>query len=169
MKNKENKLQNRFPNFEWSVLCIILGDLILCRWQTKLDRVAIVTGVTGNLCLAFLFYPVTRGSSILPMLGLTSESSIKYHNWLGRMAMALFSLHGFLYIVYWIITDRLTEGNYFFLSQIFQMKNFRFLKFNCYAPQYIKLPTWFVATPIFPHLLLQASCWWLRFSRCYFE
>lgn len=78
-------------------------------WQTKLDRVAIVTGVTGNLCLTFLFYPVTRGSSILPMLGLTSESSIKYHNWLGNMAMALFTLHGFLYIVYWIITNRLSE------------------------------------------------------------
>ncbi|XP_075488833.1 ferric reduction oxidase 2-like isoform X1 [Primulina tabacum] len=78
-------------------------------WQTKLDRVAIVTGVTGNLCLTFLFYPVTRGSSILPMLGLTSESSIKYHNWLGHMAMTLFTLHGFLYIVYWIITNRLSE------------------------------------------------------------
>lgn len=78
-------------------------------WQTKLDRVAIVTGVTGNLCLTFLFYPVTRGSSILPMLGLTSESSIKYHNWLGHMAMALFTLHGFLYIIYWIITNRLSE------------------------------------------------------------
>ncbi|XP_073123192.1 ferric reduction oxidase 2-like [Henckelia pumila] len=78
-------------------------------WQTKLDRVGIVTGVTGNLCLTFLFYPVTRGSSILPMLGLTSESSIKYHNWLGHMAMSLFTLHGFLYIVYWIITGRLSE------------------------------------------------------------
>ncbi|KAI3444512.1 hypothetical protein Pfo_001177 [Paulownia fortunei] len=78
-------------------------------WQTKLDRVAIVTGVTGNLCLTFLFYPVTRGSSILPMLGLTSEASIKYHIWLGNMAMALFTAHGFLYIVYWTITNRLSE------------------------------------------------------------
>ncbi|GER54659.1 ferric reduction oxidase 2 [Striga asiatica] len=79
------------------------------RWQTKLDRVGIVTGVTGNLCLTFLFYPVTRGSSILPIFGLTSEGSIKYHIWLGNMAMALFTAHGFLYIVYWIITDRLSE------------------------------------------------------------
>ncbi|KZV37824.1 ferric reduction oxidase 2 [Dorcoceras hygrometricum] len=78
-------------------------------WQTKFDRVGIVTGVTGNLCLTFLFYPVTRGSSILPMLGLTFESSIKYHKWLGNMAMALFTLHGFIYIVYWIITHRLSE------------------------------------------------------------
>ncbi|PIM97205.1 Ferric-chelate reductase (NADH) [Handroanthus impetiginosus] len=78
-------------------------------WQTKLDRVAIVTGTTGNLCLTFLFYPVTRGSSILPMLGLTSEASIKYHIWLGNLAMGLFTAHGFLYIVYWIITNRLSE------------------------------------------------------------
>ncbi|KAL6565952.1 hypothetical protein OROHE_005007 [Orobanche hederae] len=78
-------------------------------WQTKLDRVAIVTGVTGNLCLSFLFYPVTRGSSILPMLGLTSESSIKYHIWVGNMTMALFTAHGLLYIVYWTLTNRLSE------------------------------------------------------------
>ncbi|KAL0379491.1 UNVERIFIED_CONTAM: Ferric reduction oxidase 2 [Sesamum angustifolium] len=79
-------------------------------WQTKLDRVAIVTGVTGNLCLTFLFYPVTRGSSILPMLGLTSEASIKYHIWLGNLAMSLFTAHGFLYILYWSITHRLSES-----------------------------------------------------------
>ncbi|CAA0813628.1 Ferric reduction oxidase 2 [Striga hermonthica] len=78
-------------------------------WQTKLDRVAIVTGVTGNLCLTFLFYPVTRKSSILPMIGLTSEASIKYHIWLGHMTMALFTAHGFLYIVYWALTNRISE------------------------------------------------------------
>ncbi|KAL0309256.1 UNVERIFIED_CONTAM: Ferric reduction oxidase 2 [Sesamum radiatum] len=67
----------------------------------------------GNLCLAFLFYPVTRGSSILPVLGLTSEGSIKYHIWLGNIAMVLFTLHGFLYFVYWGFTNRLSElGRY---------------------------------------------------------
>ncbi|KAK6142792.1 hypothetical protein DH2020_023140 [Rehmannia glutinosa] len=89
-----------------SVLSMARGEKM---WQTKLDRVAIVTGVTGNLCLTFLFYPVTRGSSILPMLGLTSEASIKYHIWLGNITMALFTAHGFLYIVYWTITNRLSE------------------------------------------------------------
>ncbi|PIN05823.1 Ferric reductase, NADH/NADPH oxidase [Handroanthus impetiginosus] len=78
-------------------------------WETKLDRVALVTGLAGNLCLTFLFYPVTRGSSILPMLGLTSEASIKYHIWLGNMTMALFTAHGILYIIYWAITNRLSE------------------------------------------------------------
>ncbi|KAL8028185.1 hypothetical protein ABFX02_14G143200 [Erythranthe guttata] len=78
-------------------------------WQSKLDRVGLVAGVTGNLCLTFLFYPVTRGSSILPMIGLTSEKSIKYHIWLGNISMALFTVHGFLYLVYWTITSRLSQ------------------------------------------------------------
>ncbi|CAI9764197.1 unnamed protein product [Fraxinus pennsylvanica] len=78
-------------------------------WQTKFDRVAIVFGLAGNVCLTFLFYPVTRGSSILPMLGLTSEGSIKYHMWLGNIAMTLFTIHGSLYITYWTLTHRLSE------------------------------------------------------------
>ncbi|CAA2953980.1 ferric reduction oxidase 2-like [Olea europaea subsp. europaea] len=78
-------------------------------WQTKFDRVALVFGLAGNVCLTFLFYPVTRGSSILPMWGLTSEGSIKYHTWLGHIAMTLFTIHGSLYIVYWTLTHRLSE------------------------------------------------------------
>ncbi|KAL2251762.1 ferric reduction oxidase 2-like [Sesamum indicum] len=79
------------------------------EWESKLDRVGLVAGIAGNLCLTFLFYPVSRGSSILPMLGLTSEGSIKYHIWLGNIAMALFTAHGFLYFVYWGFTNRLSE------------------------------------------------------------
>ncbi|KAG5538334.1 hypothetical protein RHGRI_019058 [Rhododendron griersonianum] len=56
-------------------------------WEVKLDRVGLVLGVVGNLCLAFLFFPVTRSSSVLPLFGLTSEGSIKYHIWLGHITM----------------------------------------------------------------------------------
>ncbi|EPS59494.1 hypothetical protein M569_15313, partial [Genlisea aurea] len=77
-------------------------------WQTKLDRVGLVTGVTGNLCLTFLFYPVTRSSSILGMIGVTSEESVKYHMWVGNLAMGLFTAHGMIYLVYWTITKRLS-------------------------------------------------------------
>ncbi|KAL0373682.1 UNVERIFIED_CONTAM: Ferric reduction oxidase 2 [Sesamum radiatum] len=79
------------------------------EWESKVERVGLVAGVAGNLCLTFLFYPVTRGSSILPMLGLTSEGSIKYHIWLGNITMALFTAHGFLYFLYWGFTNRLSE------------------------------------------------------------
>ncbi|XP_076890650.1 ferric reduction oxidase 2-like [Bidens hawaiensis] len=78
-------------------------------WQSKLDSVALRLGLIGNLCLAFLFFPITRGSSILPLFGLTSEASVKYHIWLGHMVMALFSAHGVCYIIYWIVTKQTSE------------------------------------------------------------
>ncbi|CAH1447893.1 unnamed protein product [Lactuca virosa] len=36
-------------------------------WESQLDSVALRLGLIGNICLAFLFFPVTRGSSILPL------------------------------------------------------------------------------------------------------
>lgn len=66
-------------------------------------------GVVGNICLVFLFFPVARGSSLLPLLGLTSESSIKYHIWLGHMTMAFFSAHGIGFVVYWAATHDLSQ------------------------------------------------------------
>ncbi|XP_051126817.1 ferric reduction oxidase 2-like isoform X2 [Andrographis paniculata] len=79
------------------------------EWQTWLDGVGLFTGLTGNLCLTFLFYPVTRGSSLLPLIGLTSEASTKYHIWIGNMAMALFTAHGLIYFLYWALTNKLSE------------------------------------------------------------
>ncbi|OMP00349.1 hypothetical protein COLO4_12748 [Corchorus olitorius] len=78
-------------------------------WQAKLYDVALWIGLVGNICLAFLFYPVTRGSSVLPLLGLTSESSIKYHIWLGHITMALFTAHGLCYIIYWAAIGQIIE------------------------------------------------------------
>ncbi|KAJ0590783.1 putative ferric-chelate reductase (NADH) [Helianthus annuus] len=76
----------------------------MCRWQSKLSSVALRFRLIGNLCLAFLFFPVTRGSSILLLFGLTSEANIKYHIWLGHIVMTLFTSHGVCYIIYWIVT-----------------------------------------------------------------
>ncbi|CAI9292138.1 unnamed protein product [Lactuca saligna] len=78
-------------------------------WESKLDSVALRLGLIGNICLAFLFFPVTRGSSILPLFGLTSEASVKYHIWLGHIMMTLFSSHGVCYIIYWIATNQTSE------------------------------------------------------------
>ncbi|KAA8520659.1 hypothetical protein F0562_014915 [Nyssa sinensis] len=78
-------------------------------WQTKMDRVATALGYVGNVSLTFLFFPVTRGSSVLPLFGLTSENSIKYHIWLGHITMALFTAHGFLFIIYWALSHQLSE------------------------------------------------------------
>ncbi|XP_031275811.1 ferric reduction oxidase 2-like [Pistacia vera] len=78
-------------------------------WQAKLDSAGLRLGLVGNICLAFLFFPVARGSSVLPLFGLTSEASIKYHIWLGHIVMAFFTAHGLCYIIYWAVTNNISE------------------------------------------------------------
>ena len=79
------------------------------RWEEKLVIAALYLGIVGNICLAFLFFPVARGSAVLPLLGLTSESSIKYHIWLGNAVMVLFTAHGVCFIIFWAVTHQLSE------------------------------------------------------------
>ncbi|KAF8044041.1 hypothetical protein BT93_A2123 [Corymbia citriodora subsp. variegata] len=76
-------------------------------WQARLRSVSLRIGYVGNICWAFLFFPVTRGSSILPLVGLTSESSIKYHIWLGHLSNFLFLLHTIGFVIYWGITHQM--------------------------------------------------------------
>ncbi|OAY49124.1 hypothetical protein MANES_05G031600v8 [Manihot esculenta] len=78
-------------------------------WEAKMENAALRLGLVGNICLTLLFFPVTRGSSILPLFGLTSEGSIKYHIWLGHTVMAFFTAHGVCYIIYWAATDQISE------------------------------------------------------------
>ncbi|KAG2725697.1 hypothetical protein I3760_01G078100 [Carya illinoinensis] len=78
-------------------------------WQAKFRSVSLRLGYVGNICWAFLFFPVTRGSSILPLVGLTSESSIKYHIWLGHVSTILFAAHTVGYIIYWAMTDQMAQ------------------------------------------------------------
>ncbi|KAI3935416.1 hypothetical protein MKW98_027556 [Papaver atlanticum] len=79
-------------------------------WQAKFRAVFLRLGYVGNISWAFLFFPVTRGSSILPLVGLTSESSVKYHIWLGHISMVLFALHSIGFFIYWGITDQMADG-----------------------------------------------------------
>ncbi|XP_052193497.1 ferric reduction oxidase 2-like isoform X2 [Diospyros lotus] len=78
-------------------------------WEAKLGSAALRLGLVGNICLCFLFYPVTRGSSVLPFFGLTSEASVKYHIWIGHILMTLFTAHGVCQIIYWIVTDQSSQ------------------------------------------------------------
>ncbi|WJX20710.1 ferric-chelate reductase (NADH) [Trifolium repens] len=79
-------------------------------WEAKFRSVSLRLGYIGNICWAFLFFPVTRGSSILPLVGLTSESSIKYHIWLGHLSMVLFAAHTIGFFIYWAITNQMAEA-----------------------------------------------------------
>ncbi|XP_045821184.1 ferric reduction oxidase 2-like [Trifolium pratense] len=78
-------------------------------WEAKLKNSALALGFVGNIFLAFLLFPVSRGSSILRFLGLTSEASIKYHIWLGHIAMTLFTAHGLCYVSFWDKTHQTAE------------------------------------------------------------
>ncbi|KAH9646866.1 Ferric reduction oxidase 2 [Citrus sinensis] len=78
-------------------------------WVAKLEMSGLTLGLVGNICLAFLFFPVTRGSSVLQLIGLTSEASIKYHIWLGHIAMTIFTAHGLCYIIFWAKTDQISQ------------------------------------------------------------
>ncbi|XP_016499621.1 ferric reduction oxidase 2 isoform X2 [Nicotiana tabacum] len=98
-----------FVYFHYSTITTYAATKGVQVWQARIDRLALVIGLTGNICLTFLFYPVSRGSSILPLLGLTSEGSIKYHIWLGHIAMTLFTIHGLLFILFWAVSGRLHE------------------------------------------------------------
>ena len=77
------------------------------RWQAELEKAAKRLGSVGSLCCALLFLPVARGSSLLPLIGLTPEAGIKYHVWLGNMAMAFFTAHGLCYVFFWASTDQI--------------------------------------------------------------
>ncbi|XP_061341310.1 ferric reduction oxidase 2-like isoform X1 [Gastrolobium bilobum] len=98
-------LHNHFPTITQKSAAAI-GEKV---WQMKLEAAALGLGVMGNVCLAFLFFPVARGSSVLPLLGLASESCIKYHIWLGNMVMTLYTFHGFGYIIYWAVTNQISQ------------------------------------------------------------
>ncbi|KAF6157667.1 hypothetical protein GIB67_037240 [Kingdonia uniflora] len=78
-------------------------------WESKLENVGLRFGLVGNIVLAYLFFPVTRASSLLPLVGLTSEGSIKYHIWLGHIVMTLFTAHGVCYIIYWAAMGEISE------------------------------------------------------------
>ncbi|CAN4108988.1 unnamed protein product [Withania somnifera] len=78
-------------------------------WEGKLEYSGLIFGLVGNIGLTFLFVPITRGSSVLQVFGLTSEASVKYHIWLGHIVMTLFSAHGICYIIYWAATHQLSE------------------------------------------------------------
>ncbi|XP_047983057.1 ferric reduction oxidase 2-like [Salvia hispanica] len=78
-------------------------------WEAKLDMAALRLGLVGNIALTFLFFPVTRGSSVLQFMGLTSEASVKYHIWLGHIVMTFFTAHGLSYIIFWVSTHQLSQ------------------------------------------------------------
>ena len=98
-----------------------------CRWMAKLYYASVWLGMTGNTCCAFLFFPVTRTSSLLPLIGLTSESSIRYHVWLGHIAMLFFTAHGICYVVLWTAMGDLWQVYYLLAIYIWELLSLEYI------------------------------------------
>lgn len=79
------------------------------KWQVDFRTVSLRLGYASNISWAFVFFPVIRLSSILPLVGLTSESSIKYHIWVGQVVMITSALHSAGFVIYWAIVKQLYE------------------------------------------------------------
>ncbi|CAN1793558.1 Ferric reduction oxidase 2 [Linum perenne] len=103
-------LYNYFNNSFKYITPATSGFEKVYRWELKLDLGGLWLGIVGNICLTLLFFPVARGSSVLPFFGLTSEGSIKYHIWLGHMVLIFFTSHGICYIAHWSITHQMSEA-----------------------------------------------------------
>lgn len=63
-------------------------------WQLKLLKIATRLGLLAEICLAFLLLPILRGLSILRLLGIQFEASVRYHIWLGTSMILFATLHG---------------------------------------------------------------------------
>lgn len=77
--------------------------------QYQLEKFGTRLGYIGNLCLAVMFLPVTRGLDLLQMTGLHYEISVKYHIWLANTMMVFYTLHGVCFSVLWGSTNSLLK------------------------------------------------------------
>uniref|UniRef100_A0A7C9APM8 Ferric-chelate reductase (NADH) n=1 Tax=Opuntia streptacantha TaxID=393608 RepID=A0A7C9APM8_OPUST len=87
----------------WTFYCRISNDykklipakpLKLTIWQLKFLKIATRCGLLAEICLALLLFPILRGLSILRLLGIQFEASVRYHIWLGTSMVFLATLHG---------------------------------------------------------------------------
>ncbi|THF95294.1 hypothetical protein TEA_016836 [Camellia sinensis var. sinensis] len=92
------------------VMVVFVGYLFLwVMTPTNLYRQTWLPKIGADTNSTFFGTQVSRGSAVLPLFGLTSEASVKYHIWLGHIAMTLFTAHGVCFFVYWSVTHQLSE------------------------------------------------------------
>ena len=58
------------------------------------------------LPFALLWIPVSRGSSLLRLVGIPFEQAVRYHIWLAGSTMLMLTIHSVGYIVAYSYTDR---------------------------------------------------------------
>ncbi|XP_019105285.2 ferric reduction oxidase 8, mitochondrial isoform X2 [Beta vulgaris subsp. vulgaris] len=76
-------------------------------WQLKFLRMSTRFGLMGEICLAFLLFPILRGLSVFRLLGIQFEASVRYHIWLGTMLIFFAILHGAGTLFIWGINQQI--------------------------------------------------------------
>lgn len=93
---------------ESRLVIIIVSYFIHCSSYLLL-LTGLRLGSMGIICLAFLFFPITRGSVLLRLVDIPFEQATRYHVWLGHLTMWLFTLHGSCYVVGWAMQGILIQ------------------------------------------------------------
>lgn len=58
------------------------------------------------IVMAFIFFPVSRGSVLLRLVNIPFEHAVKYHKWMASIMMVIVVAHGGIYLVLWQSLDR---------------------------------------------------------------
>ncbi|KAH9605766.1 hypothetical protein KSS87_005238 [Heliosperma pusillum] len=78
-------------------------------WQYKFFKICNRIGLLTKICLALLLLPILRGLSILRLVGIQFEASVRYHIWLGTMLVFFAALHGGGTLFIWGINHKIQD------------------------------------------------------------
>ncbi|GAQ82735.1 Ferric reductase [Klebsormidium nitens] len=79
-----------------------------------LDRIAIAWGWILFVDFALLFFPISHSSFLNYMFGIPFPHLIRYHRWLGHVAMWTTTAHALFYYLYWIANPEIKFLHEFF-------------------------------------------------------
>ncbi|KAI5063576.1 hypothetical protein GOP47_0022123 [Adiantum capillus-veneris] len=71
----------------------------------KFAYAAYYMGRSAMIPFSLLWIPVSRGSPFLRLINMPFEHAVKYHIWLSMLSLFMLTLHGILYIVYYVGAD----------------------------------------------------------------
>ncbi|XP_050226397.1 ferric reduction oxidase 7, chloroplastic-like [Mercurialis annua] len=68
-----------------------------------LEETGLQLGFIGIFLLGFLFLPIARGSVLLRLIDIPFEHATRYHVWLGHLTMLVFTVHGLVFVIAWLM------------------------------------------------------------------
>ncbi|XP_024528507.1 probable ferric reduction oxidase 1 [Selaginella moellendorffii] len=84
------------------------GFFFLYRWLRRCEIIGYELGYAGLVPFAFLFFPVARTSSILHLVNIPFEHSVKYHIWVANITLVLWTGHSVAYLILWILLVKIS-------------------------------------------------------------